>query len=47
MKTPPSASAVPIPFSKLTGVWKKTTEEQMTTTLYTQLPTEWVTGETL
>jgi len=30
-----------------TGVLKKRTEVTMTTTLFTQLPTEWVTGETL
>lgn len=30
-----------------TGVWKKITELTMTTTRFTQLPTEWVTGDTL
>ena len=30
-----------------TGVLKKSTEVTMTTTLFTQLPTEWVTGDTL
>ena len=30
-----------------TGVWKKITKETMTTTRFTQLPTEWVTGDTI
>lgn len=30
-----------------TGVRKKSTEETMTTTRFTQLATEWVTGDTL
>lgn len=29
-----------------TGVWKKITDAIMTTTLFTQLPTECVTGDT-
>ena len=30
-----------------TGVWKKKIEDTMTTTRFTQLPTECVTGDTL
>lgn len=31
----------------VTGVWKKITEDIMTTTRFTQFPTEWVTGDTI
>ena len=30
-----------------TGIWKNITEETMTTTRFTQFPTEWVTGDTI
>lgn len=30
-----------------TGVWKKITEDTMTTIRFTQFPTEWVTGDTI
>ena len=30
-----------------TGVWKKMTEDTMTTTRFTQFPTAWVTGDTI
>lgn len=30
-----------------TVVWKKTTEEIITITRFTQFPTEWVTGDTI
>lgn len=32
--------------SRVTGFWKTNTEATMTTTRFTQLPMEWVTGET-
>ena len=38
---------LPIELIGETGVWKKITELTMTTTRFTQLPTEWVTGDTL
>lgn len=38
---------IPIELMGETGVRKKTTELTITTTRFTQLPTEWVTGDTL
>lgn len=40
-------ATLPKAFTGETGVWKKMTELTMTTTRFTQLPTEWVTGDTL
>ena len=45
-KTPANAMAVPAKFNGDTGLRKNNTEEAMTTTLFTQLPTECVTGVT-
>lgn len=42
-----SKQFLPKAFTGETGVWKKMTELTMTTTRFTQLPTEWVTGDTL
>lgn len=39
--------AIPMALIGETGVWKERTEVTMTTTRFTQLPTEWVTGDTL
>lgn len=38
---------LPSVFMGETGVWKKITEETITTTRLTQFPTAWVTGETI
>ena len=46
-KTPTSASPVPSVLTGETGIWKNITEETMTTTRFTQFPTEWVTGDTI
>lgn len=46
-RTPESASPVPTMFKKEAGVLKKAIEAAITTTRFTQLPTECVTGITL
>lgn len=46
-KTPVRASVVPRELMGETGVWKKITDAIMTTTLFTQFPTECVTGDTI
>jgi len=46
-KTPARATPVPRELTGETGVLKNRTEVTMTTTRLTQLPTEWVTGDTL
>ena len=44
--TPPNATAVPTAFTGETAFLKNNTENEITTTLFTQFPTLCVTGET-